>query len=112
MLFASLLNGFLVVLVIWAAGSMLRHGRSRKAQRTTRELLVSPMSGLVAGAMLLGFQSLVQPEVRHRIVVEQKEEALEDADGNPPPGGRLFHEQLRKIRRGEDIDGLTIQIKP
>ena len=84
----------------------------RKAQRTTRELLVSPMSGLVAGAMLLGFQSLVQPEVRHRIVVEQKEEALEDADGNPPPGGRLFHEQLRKIRRGEDIDGLTIQIKP
>ena len=59
--------------------------------------------------MFLGFQAIVQPEVRHRIVEEQKEEST---DGDEPPGGRLFHQQLRQIRDGEEPEELTVRIDP
>jgi uncharacterized membrane protein YGL010W len=113
MVLAWLVNGFFALLVAWAAAYMLFQGRrGRKVRRTTRELVISPMSGLVMGAMLLGFQAIVQPEVWHRVAEEQKEEALEDESDNEPSGGMLFHRQLRQIRKGEDIEHLTVRVGP
>ncbi|MGA8108244.1 MAG: hypothetical protein WB974_02345 [Acidobacteriaceae bacterium] len=66
------------------------------------------MAGLALGAMLLGFQAIVQPGVRHAMVEEQKEESIDDGDPEPL-GGREFHEQLRKIRLGEDVDALMLR---
>ncbi len=114
MVLARLVNGFFgffALLVISAAAYMLCHRRrDRKARETGRELVISPMSGLVMGAMLLGFQSIVQPQVRHRIAEEQKEEAFEDENGHEPPGGMLLHLQLRQIRKGEDPGDLTVHV--
>ena len=110
MVLAWLVNGFLALFVIWAAASMLRQSWGRKARRKTRELVVSPTSGLFIGAILLGFQAIVQPQVRHLIAEEQKEEDVRDESGHKPPGGMLFHLQLRQIRKGEDPGDLTVQI--
>lgn len=107
MLFAILVNG-LVALLIWrACASMLRERRTRKEWRG--ELRVSPRSGLAVGAMLLGFQEIVQPQVRHMIVEELKEERADDEEGEPL-GGRLFYEQMRRIRRGEEVEEVMVKV--
>jgi hypothetical protein len=109
MVLAWLINGFLALFVISAAAHMFRQGRrDRKARRTTRELRISPMSGLVMGAMLLGFQAIVHPQVRNMIVEEQREEAFKD-EGENEPIDMLFRRDLRRIRKGEDIDHLTVR---
>lgn len=110
MVLAWLVNGFFVLLVISAAAYMVHQRRSQRARKATRELVLSPLSGLVLGAVLLGLQAIVQPQVRHMIAEEQKEQALEDENGLEPPGGAFFHRQLRQIRRGEDTSDLTVQV--
>ena len=109
MVFACLVNGFVVLFVAWAAAYMLLHRRRRRSQRG-RNLLISPMSGLVISAMLLRIQAILQPEVRYRIAEEQKEVAPEDENGKEPPGGKLFHHQLQKIRKGEGPKNLTVKL--
>ena len=111
MVLAWLVNGLFALLVISAAAYVLCHRRrGRKAREATRELVISPMSGLVMSAILLGLQSIVQPQVRHRIAEEHKEDAFEDEYGHEPPGGTLLYLQLRQIRKGEDPGDLTVHI--
>jgi hypothetical protein len=43
------------------------------------------------------------------IVEEMKEESLDDEDGEPL-GGRLFYEQMGRIRRGEDMEEITVRV--
>jgi hypothetical protein len=112
MVLVWLINGFLALFVISALGYMFRQGRrDRKARRTTRELRISPMSGLAMGAMLLGFQAIVHPQVRNMIVEEQRKEAFKD-EGDNDLIGMLFRHDLQRIRRGEDIDHLTVRVGP
>jgi len=108
MVFACLVNG-LVALFMWrACESMLRERRARKEWRG--ELRVSRLSGLAASAMMLGFQEIVQPQVRHMIVEELKEESVDDEEGEPL-GGRLFYEQMRRIRMGEEVEEVTVRVE-
>jgi hypothetical protein len=109
MVFAWIVNAGVVIFVAWAAASMSRQRRPR-AQRKTGELVVSPLAGLAMGAMLLGFQEIVQPQVQHMIVEEMKEQSLDDEAGEPL-GGREFHAQLRRIRRGEKVERVTVRLE-
>lgn len=106
MIFAWVANGFLLVFMVWACAFMLRQRRARRRRRG--ELRISPGAGLVMGAMLLGFQAIVQPEARHMIVEEHEEKSF-DAENEDLPGGRRFHEQLQRIRRGEEVEELTVR---
>lgn len=110
MVLAWVANCFVVLFIVWAAVHMLLE--RRRGRKSRRELVISPMSGLVMGAMLLGLQAIVQPQARHAIIEEQKEEGLENEGGEEPPGGRLFHLQLQQIRRGEDVEALTARVDP
>ncbi|HEX4005876.1 MAG TPA: hypothetical protein VHX60_06855 [Acidobacteriaceae bacterium] len=82
----------------------------RRTRRPTKELMISPLSGLAMGAMLMGLQAIVQPEARHAVVEIQKEEAVDDESGLEPAGGRAFHEQLRRIRHGGEVDAVTVRM--
>jgi hypothetical protein len=62
------------------------------------------------GAMLLGFQEIVQPRVQHMIVEEMKEQSPDDEAGEPS-GGREFHEGLRRIRCGEEVEAVTVRLE-
>ena len=108
MVLACLVNGCVVLFVVGACLYMRR--QRRRAKRKTGELVVSSLSGLAMGAMLLGLQEIVQPQARHMIVEEMKEEAVNDDNGEPL-GGRVFHEQMRRIRRGEEVEEATVRVE-
>lgn len=109
MLFAILVHLGILVSLVSAVRVMLR--RRRIAREHPHDLVVSTRAGLALGAMFLGFQQIVQPEVRHVIAEREKEDMDEEGNGEEePPGGRLFHQQLRKIRRGEEVSELTVRI--
>jgi hypothetical protein len=110
MVFALLVNACVVMFVVSAAASLMRQRRKRKARRGKRDLVVSSLSGLAIGVMFLGLQEIVQPQARHMIVEEMKEEATNDENGEPL-GGRAFHEQLRRIRAGGDVDEVTVKVE-
>ena len=109
MVLAFVVNGFALLLVVAACRHLFRE-RRRRAQKGRGELMVSRMAGLAMGAMLLGLQAIVQPEARHMLVEEQKENSVDDQDGAEPLGGREFHEQLRRVRRGEEVDEVTVRV--
>jgi hypothetical protein len=44
------------------------------------------------------------------IVEEMKETSVDDENGEPL-GGRLFQEQLRRIRGGEDVEEVTVRME-
>ena len=108
MFLAILVNGCVFVSLIWAAVRMMR--QRRESRRHPRDLIISTRAGLAMGAMMLGMQAIVQPQVRHAIVEQQKEDAPDDDSGEPQPGGRLFHQQLRRIRSGEEVDALILRV--
>jgi hypothetical protein len=111
MVLARILTGFLAIIVALAAlRSLSTRHRVRRARQTTRELVISPLSGLVLGALLTGFQAILQPENRHRVVEEQREESPDDQSGNEPPGGRLFVQQLQQIREGAEVEEIVVRL--
>ncbi|HEY6446053.1 MAG TPA: hypothetical protein VIY53_06310 [Acidobacteriaceae bacterium] len=109
MLFAWMVNACALGFLLGAAWWMVRQ-RRRRARKPAKDLVISPMAGLAMGAMLLGFQAILQPQVRHVIAEEQEEKSVDDENGEEPPGGRLFHEQLRRIRHGEDVASVTVRL--
>jgi hypothetical protein len=99
----------IVVSLISAAAHMARRRRIRREH--PHDLVVSTRAGLAVGAMFLGFQEIIQPQVRHMIVEMENEDMDEEGNGEEePPGGRLFHQQLRRIRRGEEVGELTVRL--
>jgi hypothetical protein len=106
MVFTLVVNACVVWFLVWAAARLLRDRKKQKAARGKGELVVSSLSGLAMGAMLLGLQEIVQPQTRHMIVEEMKEESANDDNGEPL-GGRAFHEQMRRIRAGEEVNDVN-----
>jgi hypothetical protein len=111
MFFAILTFAGIMVSLVSAAAHMAR--RRRIAREHPHDLVISTRAGLALGAMFLGFQEIVQPQVRH-VIAEQEREDLDEEDNGveEPPGGRLFHQQLRRIRHGEEVEELTVRINP
>lgn len=109
MLLVWIANAGVVLFVVGACRHLLRQRRRRREWRG--ELLVSPRANLVVSSMLMEFQAFYQPQVRHVLVELQKEESEDDENGEGPPGGRLFHRQLRRIRNGEEVEELTVEIR-
>jgi len=111
MLFALLVNVGVVLFVVQGVRSLIREKRKRSERtKNQEELVVSSMAGLAMGAMFLGLQAIVNPEARHAVVEILEEKSLDDGSGEEPPGGRAFHEGLRRIRRGEEVGELTFSL--
>ncbi|HTX42498.1 MAG TPA: hypothetical protein VL990_14150 [Acidobacteriaceae bacterium] len=109
MVLAWMANAGVLWFLVSACVFMARQRRRKIEQQKTRDLAISPLAGLAMGAMFLGFQEILQPQVRHMIVEELKEERADDG-AKEPLGGRLFHEQMRRIRRGEDVEQVTVKV--
>lgn len=97
-----------VMFVVHACVWMVR----QKRRRRSRELVVSPLSGLAMGAVLLGFQAILNPDTQYVIAEEVEEHTDENESGGELLGGRLFHQQLRQIRRGIDVQQIVVQVGP
>lgn len=109
MVLAWIANAGVLWFVVSACVTMVRLRRKKKERRASLDLVVSPLAGLAMGAMFLGLQEIVQPQARHMIVEEMKEERVED-DAAEPLGGRLFYEQMRRIWMGEEVEEVTVKV--
>jgi hypothetical protein len=52
-------------------------------------------------------QVFYRPTAAYVIEAQEKEDVVEDDDGEPEPPLRHFHRQLRRIRQGEPVDTLV-----
>jgi hypothetical protein len=106
---ASAMSVFAVLLML--AGLRLRlRRRSRQNQPHQRKARFR-IAGAAIGNALQAVHVFVDPGVRY-VISERLEEAAED-DGHDDPAdpARHLEGQLRRIRRGEEIDRLTIRMK-
>jgi hypothetical protein len=111
MVLEEILVLFFVLLAVFAAMRTTKTLRNKPKSRSL-ELAVSPLSGLVLGAMLTGFQAIIKPESRPPVTEELKEEGLDRQSDREPTGGWQFAEQLRQIRRGSAAENLTLRSGP
>lgn len=101
---------FLAILLILAYYYLSRAtwGRKRKAGRSR----FSPSSeGL--GTVLLGLTLIYRPRIQYAVQAQQRqvEDADEDDNGDPDTPTRHLLRQLRRIRRGEAVERLTVRLK-
>lgn len=93
----------LLVAALVLFGALAMRARHRKRAGVLR---VSRLGGLLLASAFLGFQRIVHPHVRHAIVQELEDH--NDAGDEVPRGGRGYHRQLRRIRRGEEVGKLQL----
>ena len=60
-----------------------------------------------AGNALHHLQAITQPRVQHVLEEKFDDEADDDDEGEPVSPEKHLHRQLRRIRRGEEIERLT-----
>ena len=106
-----------LLLILFYLAGMWR-GRSKRAARkrgkgSVRSRIHSGFSASTfsVGLALQNLEKLMQPGVEHEIVQIYEEEADEDDQGDTHDPVVLLHRQLRRIRRGEPVERLTVPMK-
>jgi hypothetical protein len=79
----------------------------RRKQQGRRNLGFCP-TYTSAGNALHALQVIAQPRVEYVLAEKFNDEADEDAEGGPDTPKKHLHRQLRRIRRGEKVDRLTV----
>jgi len=103
---------FLAILVILAYYYLFRvpWGRKRKAGRCRSRFFPSS-EGL--GTVLLGLTLIYRPRILYAVEAQRRqvENVDEDDNGDPDTPTRHLMRQLRRIRRGEAVESLTVRLK-
>jgi hypothetical protein len=81
-----------------------RADRSSSSKRAVRGSLVAE------GVMFQHLQVFFRPSMAYVLEAEQDESADEDESGEPESPLAAFHRQLRRIRRGEQVDRLVLRL--
>jgi hypothetical protein len=81
--------------------------RNRRQGKRTAGFLPSAAA---MGMMFLFMQVFYRPSVENVLQERQKEDVEEDDDGDPETPAKQLNRQLRKIRRGEEIDTLVLRL--
>jgi hypothetical protein len=106
MLFAS---PFLAIVVILASYQVRRSVWRRKRRKGKRDLGFCPSSAAL-GAALLFLSIFYRPSVDFAIEASLQEEVEEDDQGDPETQEKHLGRQLRRIRRGERVEGLVLRL--
>jgi hypothetical protein len=61
-----------------------------------------------AGNALQSLQAMAQPEAEYVLAEKFDDEADDDNNGEPDTPEKHLHRQLRRIRRGEKVERLTV----
>lgn len=67
-------------------------------------------SSLALGMALQFVQVFYQPSLDYVVEAKLDEQAEEDDNGDPETLARQLHRQLRRIRRGESVERLILQL--
>jgi hypothetical protein len=82
-----------------------RNGSSRSKRRLFR------LTGVAVGNALQILHVYVDPRVRYVIAQRLEEQAEDDGEDDSADPDKHLERQLRRIRRGEQLDRLTIRMK-
>jgi hypothetical protein len=98
------LQGLPIVLALFAF--IYQRARWRRKKRSGKRRGFYP-TAFALGIAFQQIQLFVAPDAKHTIQEMLKEEAEADDDGGPDDPARHLDRQLRRIRRGEQIETLT-----
>jgi hypothetical protein len=80
----------------------------RRRKRQGRRKLGFCPTYTSAGNALHALQAIAEPRVEHVLAEKFDDEAEDDANGEPDTPEKHLHRQLRRIRRGEKVERLTV----
>jgi hypothetical protein len=81
----------------------------RKRRRGEKRLGFCPSSTALGGALLF-LQIFIRPSLQHVLAEVQEEDLDEDDEGDPESPEKHLNRQLKRIRRGEEIDDLVLRL--
>jgi hypothetical protein len=98
-----------------AIPAILFHNRLRRALWRRGKNLRKPnparcSTAAALGATLLFAQIFYRPSMAHVAELRQQTDVDEDDSGDPESPDKLLHRQLRRIRRGEPVERLTLRL--
>lgn len=111
--FAALAMGspFLAILAILTYYYIFRVPWWRKRKKGSRSRFFSSTAGV--GAALLGLSLIYRPRLQFAVEAQQRqvEDADEDDNGDPDSPRKHLLRQLRRIRRGEAVETLSVRLE-
>lgn len=108
----ALSSPFLAILLILAYYYTFRAPRWRKHKPATRSAKSAwPTTGV--GTALLTLSLIYRPRLEYAIEAQQRqvEDVDEDDNGDPDSPKKHFLRQLRRIRRGEAVETLSVRLE-
>jgi len=83
----------------------------RRKRKTGRRRLRFSSAGL--GTVLLGLTLIYRPRIHYAVEAQQRqvEDADEDDNGDPDSPKKHLMRQLRRIRRGEEVEVLYVRVR-
>jgi|GEM_PF-2380063 len=110
--FSSIIAQFLTLFFVFCICIFyLRRFLWRRRKRLGRKHLGFFPQALLLGNALQTLQLIAQPHTRHVLAETLKEEVDEDESGGPEDPTKHFHRQIKRIRRGEEVDRLTVLLR-
>ena len=105
--------GLLIVVTVLAVISQLPGRRKRSLRPGPARRRAGFLTGAAAGAVFLIMSELYRPGLAFLVTskIRQQEDADEDDTGDPETPTRHLHRQLRRIRRGERLEALTLRLE-
>jgi hypothetical protein len=96
--------GVIIVHYLW------RRAAWRRGRRLGRKRLGYYPSAFAFGLALQFVQVFYRPSVDYVLEAKQEEAAEEDDEGDPETGGKQLSRQLKRIRRGEQVERLVVRL--
>lgn len=82
----------------------------RNVRRHRRNAGFFPTYALL-GTSFQMLQLMTEPRADHVLAEIEKDDADEDEEGGEEDPDRFLHHQLKRIRRGESVDKLTVRVR-
>ena len=103
---------FLAIVVILAYYYLSLRAVAAQSKTGRAQVDVFPSSGGL-GTVLLGLTLIYRPRIHYAIEAQhrQVEDADEDDNGDPDTPARHLLRQLRRIRRGEHVETLSLRVE-
>ncbi len=96
---------FLAIVIICFHYHLRRAAWKRALRHGEKPAGFCPTASLGSTFQIL--QAFYRPGIAHVIEAQEKEDVIEDDDGEPETPLKHFHRQLRRIRQGEPVDTLV-----
>jgi hypothetical protein len=89
----------------------LRRARWRRRRRANRKYAGFYPSASSLGNAFHSLQVFTRPTIAHVLQEKYDEDVEDDGDGGPDDPARQLERQLKRIRRGERVDVLTVRLR-